>query len=70
MLTPKQVAAKVQVSVSLVYQWVKTGRVECLRLGGRGKRGKVLIFPESLDRFLESCKQQAKPSLSLRHINL
>jgi hypothetical protein len=41
-----------------------------LRLGGKGKRGKVLIEPASLDRFLESCKQTPKPVHALRHIKL
>ena len=71
MLTPKQAAARMGVSVSLVYQWCKEGLIEHLRLGGKGKRGKVLIDPASLDRYLESCKQQpAKPIATLRHITL
>lgn len=70
MLTPKQVAERIGVSVSLVYQWCKDGLIEHLRLGGKGKRGKVLIDPASLERFLESCKQQPKAPLALRHITL
>ena len=70
MLTPKQAAERIGVSVSLVYQWCKEGLVEHLRLGGKGKRGKVLIDSASLDRFLESCKQQPKTPLALRHIHL
>ncbi len=70
MLTPKQAAERIGVSVSLVYQWCKDGLLEHLRLGGKGKRGKVLIEPASLDRFLESCKQTPKPVHALRHIKL
>ena len=70
MLTPKQAAEQNGVSVSLVYQWCHEGLIEHLRLGAQGKRGKVLIDPASLDRFLDSCRQQAKPSPSLRHITL
>ena len=70
MLTPKQAADRIGVSTSLIYQWCKEGLLECFRFGGKGKRGKVLIDPEALDRFLESCKQQPKPSVSLRHITL
>ncbi len=66
MLTPKQVAERIGVSVSLVYQWCHDGLIEHMRLGGQGKRGKLLIDPESLDHFLESCKQP----IQLRHISL
>lgn len=73
MLTPKQAAARVGVSVSLVYQWCQEGLFEYLRLGGIGKRGRVMIETESFERFLESCKQPKQPKqppMSLKHIEL
>lgn len=69
MLTPKQAAARIGVSVSLIYQWCKEGLIEHLRLGAQGKRGKVMIDPESLERYVESCKQPSRaPVVALRHI--
>jgi excisionase family DNA binding protein len=70
MLTPKQAAERVGVSVSLVYQWCKEGLFDHLRLGGSGKRGRVMINAESFERFLESCKQPSKAPISLKHIKL
>lgn len=56
MLTPKQAAERTGVSVSLIYQWCKEGLIEHFRLGAKGKRGKVLIDPDELARFLENCR--------------
>jgi excisionase family DNA binding protein len=68
MLTPKQAAERVGVSVSLVYQWCQEGLFEYLRLGAPGKRGRVMIDPESFERFLQSCKHQPRIAVPLRHI--
>lgn len=68
MLTPKEAAERCGISVSLVYQWCREGLFEYLRLGGKGKRGKVLIDQESFERFLESCKHQQAVRVPLRHI--
>lgn len=70
MLTPKQVAEKIGVSVSLVYQWCKDGLLEHLRLGAKGKRGKVLIEPNAVEKFLQSCKQRPPTPMTLKHIRL
>lgn len=70
MLTPKLAAEKSGVSVSLVYQWCKEGLPEHLRLGGNGKRGKVLIAPAALDQFLEERRRPAKTPTGLRHISM
>ena len=70
MLTPKQAAEKSGVSVSLVYQWCKEGLLEHLRLGGNGKRGKVLIPPAALNQFLEERRRPASIPAGLRHITL
>lgn len=70
MLTPKQAAEKSGVSVSLVYQWCKEGLLEHMRLGGNGKRGKVLIDPVSLERFLQDRRQPTRLVAGLRHISL
>lgn len=44
------------------------------RMGGKGKRGKILIEEASLDAFLQSCKVESKAvdtsSLGLKHITL
>jgi excisionase family DNA binding protein len=55
-LTPKQAAEQAAVSVSLIYQWCHEGRLPHLRLGGRGRRGKIVIDATDLDAFLEGCR--------------
>jgi len=72
MLTPKQAAERIGgVSASLVYQWCKEGLLPCFRFGGRGKRGKVMIRPEDLDRFIETCRHEVPAApVALWHIKL
>lgn len=54
-LTPKAAAAKLCVSVSLVYGLLKSRKLRAYRIGVRGK-GKWLIDQKDLDEYLESCK--------------
>ena len=53
LLTPKQAAERIGCSVSLVYQLAEERRITHLRVGGKGKRGKLLVDPRDVDRFLE-----------------
>lgn len=74
-LTVKQVAARVGVSDSLVYEWCGSGLLAHYRFGRPGRRGKILIDEGELDAFLANCRQEKSPgdspSLSeLRHIKL
>jgi excisionase family DNA binding protein len=55
-LTPKQAAERAGVSLSLIYQLCEERRLTHYRIGGRGKRGKILIAPDDLDAFLESLR--------------
>lgn len=74
MLTVKQVAERLRVSASLVYGWCEDHRLPHYRMGGNGKRGKILIEEDALDAFLQGCKVEGKPvdaaSLNLKHITL
>ena len=74
MLTVKQVAERLRISASLVYSWCEDKILPHYRMGGKGKRGKILIEEVALDAFLQSCKVEGKPvdvsSLGLKHITL
>jgi excisionase family DNA binding protein len=74
MLTVKQVSEKLRISASLVYSWCEDRLLPHYRMGGKGKRGKILIEEAALDAFLQSCKVEGKPidaaSLGLKHITL
>jgi excisionase family DNA binding protein len=56
LLTVADAAERAGVSISLVYQWVDERRLAHFRVGGRGKRGKILISPRDLDGFMDSLK--------------
>ena len=56
MLTPKQVAERIGVSDSLVYEWCGQGLLQHYRFGGKGKRGCIRIATEDLDGFLIGCR--------------
>ena len=74
MLTVKQVAANLRISASLVYGWCDDHLLPHYRMGGKGKRGKILIEETALTAFLQSRKVEGKPvdaaSLGLKHITL
>jgi len=70
-LSVTEAAERIGVSESLVYQWVEERRIPHYRLGGKGKRGKVMIAEADLSAFLASCRQEAKPEIPpLKHIHL
>lgn len=53
-------AERLEVSQSMVYQLIQEGRLPCLRIGGRGRRGKIVIKEEHVLAFQESCKVVAE----------
>lgn len=59
MLTVKEAARRKCLSPQLVYLWCHEGRLAHYRLGGRGRRGRILIEEADLDAFLKSCKVEA-----------
>ncbi len=61
LLTPKEAADRIGVSSSLVYQWCDERRLPHYRMGGKGRRGKILIAPKDLDAFLASCRVTEPP---------
>lgn len=60
----KQAAALVPTSASLVYQWVKERRFPILRVGGRNRRGKILIDAEVFRAFIATLTVPAGPDRS------
>lgn len=72
MLTPKQVAERVGVSDSLVYEWCAQGLLKHYRFGGKGRRGCIRIEEADLDTFLAACIHEARPPPAppLKHIHL
>lgn len=82
MLTPRQAAQKVGVSVSLIYAWVEARLLPHYRAGLKGRGGgKILISETDLLAFWESLKVEANPAdhgvtappkgkLNLRHIRI
>ena len=74
MLTVKQAAARLRISPSLVYSWCEDHLLPHYRMGGKGKRGKILIEEAVLEAFLQSRKVESRdgdsPALDLKHITL
>jgi excisionase family DNA binding protein len=63
MLTPRQAAQKVGVSVSLIYAWVEARLLPHYRAGLKGRGGgKILISETDLLAFWESLKVEAVPA--------
>jgi excisionase family DNA binding protein len=78
-LTVKQAAERLGVCPALVYDWCSSRLLPHFRLGSRGKRGKILIREEDLDRYLEASRVGAevskppppqKPAFTPKHLRL
>ena len=73
MLTPKEAAARIGVSDSMIYEWCSSGRLPHYRFGRPGRRGKILIEEKELDALLAACRQDARPQEEippLKHIRI
>jgi excisionase family DNA binding protein len=72
LLTVKQVAERLQVSSSAVYQLLDAGRLACHRIGTG--RGAIRVSESDLESFLAACRQErqepmaAAPRVKLRHL--
>lgn len=55
LLTPKRVAAKLQISTAMVYKMVREGELEALHIGRL-----VRIRPESYERLLDKLAETAR----------
>jgi excisionase family DNA binding protein len=56
-MTVKEAAKRLEVSLSLCYRLVEEGRLPCLRIGQRGRRGKIIISEADIRTFLKSCEK-------------
>jgi excisionase family DNA binding protein len=73
MLTVKEVASKLRVSATCVYQLVESGKLACHRIGlGRGA---IRIAEGDLASFVEGCRQEpggevqaSRPAKRLKHL--
>lgn len=74
LMTVTDVAARLKVSPSLVYQMVESGKLVVYRIGNG--RGAIRFRPEDIEAYLESCRIEkiAPPARKtrprLKHIHL
>src|SRR5213596_2805207 len=61
LLTPEQVAERLQVTERTVYGWLRRGKLPALKLGRLWR-----IRPEDLEAFLESARPSAQSPSPLR----
>ncbi len=64
-LTVKEAAVQAGVSESLIYQFCVERRLPHYRLGGKGKRGRILIDPADLETFMQSLRVQGEAASSV-----
>lgn len=62
-ITVREAAARARVSRSLVYAWCEERRLPHVRVGARGKRGRILIRPEDLEALLTEFRVDRHPFL-------
>ncbi len=71
LLTPAEAAGRLSVSESLIYQLCSERRLPHYRIGGDGRRGKILIDEQELRAFIRSCRVEVDELLTdgaLKHI--
>ncbi len=56
-------AVQARVLPALVYLWCQEQRLPHYRFGSEGRRGKILIDPEALEKFMRQCRVGPHPLL-------
>jgi excisionase family DNA binding protein len=69
-LTPKEAAELVGCSESLIYQLCDERRLLHYRVGGKGRRGKILIAEADLDAFLATCRVTPAQDVEFVHLHV
>lgn len=59
-MTVKQAAERLEISRSLLYKLIEEGQLPHRRIGGKGKRGKIIVTEEDVKAFLDSVKVEAE----------
>lgn len=71
LLNVAEAAERAKVSKTLIRRWTTVEkRLPHFRLGGRGKRGKLVIDSVDLDMFLDTLKIPTKDEKNIRTRNL
>jgi len=65
-LTVKQAAVRSGLSPSLIYALCAERRLPHLRMGKKGRRGRVLIEESGLAAFMESCRVDADDAQAVK----
>ena len=74
LMTVSEVAERLNVSTSLVYQLVESGKLPVCRIGNG--RGAIRFRPQDIDQFIDACLTEKtspsarRPKPRLKHIHL
>ena len=72
LLCPREVANRLGVSLSLVYQLCKDRKLRHYRLGGQSRRGSIKIEESEVQRYLGECMriETVPDTAQFKHIDL
>lgn len=62
-LTPAEAAKRAKVSRSMIYTWCAEKRLAHYRFGAEGRRGRIVIDPDDLDKLIAECRKERHPFL-------
>lgn len=69
LLTVAEVAERLRISPSLVYEMVQGGKLPHIRFGKPGRRGTIRVAEEDVAEMIASCKSYgAEPEPPLNHL--
>ena len=59
-MTIKEAAKRLEISPSLCYRLVEEKRLGCVRIGQKGRRGKIIVREADVEAFLKECQSAAE----------
>lgn len=60
-MTVKEAAKRLEISLSLCYALCEQGRLGHHRIGGAGRRGKIIITEADIETYIKSLRSEPKP---------
>lgn len=57
-MTVRDAAMRLEISQSLAYRLIAERRLSCIRIGGQGRRGKIIVTEDDIRRFMERTRAE------------
>ena len=55
-MSSQRAAKRLEISPSLCYRLIEQKQLSCVRIGGIGRRGKIIVTEDDIKRFMDSLR--------------